>query len=164
MSKKSTIKIVCETPELKQGFMEVLLLSKLQLTQFLGQSLASKGIKSDIKIVISGDELKVSQKSGDKGIVLVSSGLGYETAGYDTLEAFTKYMVVRDGGVSLYVKTPDNVDAQIARYVDMDEAVANVNSNDNVDAVNNIRRIFEEQTKPKEENVIEEIGDSSETV
>jgi hypothetical protein len=109
MGKKSTIKIVCETPELKQGFMEVMLLSKGQLAQFLGQSLSAKGIRSDIKITIANDELTITQKSGDKGIVLVSTGVGYETAGYDTLPPFDKYMIVRDGGVSVYVKTPDNL-------------------------------------------------------
>lgn len=165
MSKKSTIKIVCETPELKQGFMEVMLLSKGQLAQFLGQSLSSKGIKSDIKITIAKDELTITQKSGDKGIVLVSSGVGYSTAGYDTLPDFDKYMVVRDGGVSVYVKTPDNVDAHLARFADLDEAVANIQSNDIVDAVNNIRKTYTvEETKTAVMNVVEEVGDTSATV
>lgn len=166
MSKKSTIKITCEIPELKQGFLEILLLSKSQLVQHLGQSLAQKGIKSDIKMTIQGDEVTVTQKSGDKGTVLVSHGIGYETVGYDTLPAFDKYMVVREGKVALYLKTPDNVDAHLGTFLEIEEAVANVNSNDVIDATKNIKGMYEAKTETVENGAESnnEVGDTTETV
>lgn len=162
MSKKSTIKINCEIPELKQGFLEIILLSKSQLVQHLGQSLSQKGIKSDVKITIQGDEITVTQKSGDKGIVLVSNGVGYEAVSYDTLPAFDKYMVVREGKVALYLKTPDNVDAHLGTFLEIEEAVSNINSNDILDATKNIKSMYEK--KEIEANVGEEIGNIIETV
>lgn len=158
----STIKIKCETPELAAGFMQVMLTSKGQLVQFLGQTLGSQGISSDIKINISGNEIAITQKSGDKGKVFVVEGTELTSVKYSELPAYAKYLELKEGALSLYVKTPDNVDAHLGRFVDPEEAVANINSNDVVDAVTNIRKKYE--TKPEETNVAEELGTSIETV
>lgn len=163
MVKFSTIKIKCETPELKTAMMEVLLLSKGQLAHHLSQALQSKGIESDIKVKIQGTEITLTQKSGDKGIVLVSSGIGYEAVGYDTLATPSKYLVVKDGAVVIYVKMPDNVDRAIARYPDLEEAIANVNSNDVEDAFRNITRTLTENTPTLNVNT-DEVADTSATV
>jgi hypothetical protein len=162
MSKVYTIKIKCESADLKSVMMDVLLLSKGQLSHHLAQALLAKGIESDIKIKIQGDELAITQKSGDKGIVLVSSGIGYEAVGYDTLSIPSKYMVVKDGSVTVYVKMPDNVDRAIARYQDLEEAVANINSNDVEDAFRNVTK--ETNTPALDVNTTNEVADISETV
>jgi hypothetical protein len=162
MSKSYTIKIKCEIPELRTGFMQVMLSSKAQLISYLGQSLGSQGISSDIKMVVSGDEVIITQKSGDKGTVLVAEGTQFGTAVYSELPVFSKYFEFKEGAVSMYVKTPDNIDAHVGRYLDLAEAVANVNSNEIVEATVNIQKRYE--TKPVEENVTEELGDTLKAV
>ena len=133
-----TVKIKCESKEIKDAIMAVFFMSKGQLVHNITKSLEAKGIFSDTKIKIQCDEMIITQKSGDKGFVFVSHGIGVNTVGYDTLVAPCKYMVVKDGAVTIFVKMVDNIDRAIARYEDLDEAIANINSNDVETAYKNI--------------------------
>lgn len=149
----STIKIKCESPEQREAMLQILMMSKNQLQEHITMLLGRKGIASDTKIKIQDGELIITQKTGDRGIVIVSQGIGYETAGYDTLAENSKYIVVEAGTVKIYLKRPDGIDIELGRFEDLETAVANINSNDIVDAVNNI-------TNPKP-SLLENEGNST---
>ncbi len=104
MKKNYTIKLKCESKELMESMMDVMLMSKGQLANHLTQALSAKGFESDIKIKVQGNELTITQKSGDKGTVFVTAGLSINTVKYSELVAPCKYLVIKDGSVTLYVK------------------------------------------------------------
>jgi len=171
MSKQYKLTINCETPELREAITEILMLSKDNLAQHITMVLSQRGVASDTKITIEDKEMFITQKTGDRGIVIISSGIGYETAGYDTLPEYSKYIVAEKGAVLMYVKMPDNVDVVIGQYEDIPKAAAAVNSNDVIDAVKNLERQYTEKNNPQltttemngEADIIE-VGDSTETV
>lgn len=138
MKNNFTIKLKCESKELMESMMDVMLMSKGQLANHLTQALSAKGFESDVKILVQGNELTITQKSGDKGTVFVTAGLSINTVKYSELVAPCKYLIIKDGSVTLYIKRENGVDLAIARYPDLDEALAGVNSNDIETAYNNI--------------------------
>ena len=135
---KNVLKIKCETPELKEAMASILMMSKNQLQQHVTMLLERKGIASDTKIKISNDEITITSTTQERGMVLVSQGIGMEAVGHDTLPDNSKYMVVEGGRVRLYLKRPDKIDIAIAEFEDLDTAIAGVNSNDVETAVSNI--------------------------
>lgn len=159
----STIKIKCESPEVREAMLQILMMSKNQLQEHITMLLGRKGIASDTRIKIQDGEITISQKTGDRGMVIVSQGIGMSMTGYDTLTENSKYIVVEQGTVKIYLKRPDGIDIELGRFEDLETAVANINSNDIVDAVNNI-------TNPKtsllenEGNTTDENGDTTSAV
>ncbi len=135
---KNVLKIKCESPELKEAMASILMMSKNQLQQHITGILERKGIHSDTKIKISNDEVTITSSTQERGMVIVSQGIGFEAVGHDTLPDNSKYMVVEGGRVRLYLKRPDKIDIAIAEFEDLDTAVAGVNSNDVELAVSNI--------------------------
>lgn len=160
---KSTIKIKCETSELAEAMLQILMMSKNNLEQHISSMLEAKGISSDTKIKVQNNEITITQKTGERGFVFISQGIGVTTEPYDTLPMDSKYMIVEKGAVAVYVKRADNIDLCIATFEDLDTAIANINSNDVEAAYQNI-------TKPKTqeplngENSTNKDGDITPTV
>jgi hypothetical protein len=154
---KTIIKLEAETQALKDAIMSWFINYKPQFTKYLKMTLDDTGVKSDLKILIQGDKVVFSVSSGDKGIVIRSSGIGFESVAYDTLQVFEKYMVVENGLVNVFVKLPDGIDQGLAAYKDLMEAVENINNNDIEGVVAALRKSFE----PKE-NLEDGTGETTE--
>lgn len=163
MEKIYKLTINCETPEIRSAMSQILMMSKQQLAAHITMILNQDGITSDTRITIEDDEITITKTSPERGLVLISSGIGFEVTGYDTLVDFSKYMVVERGAVQMYVKMPDKVDANIAQFDSIETAVENVNSNDTVDAVNNLKKKFNNTEMNNESNTID-IGNTEEVI
>lgn len=157
MSKFYDVKLRCETPEIKDVVTQILLASKSNMQQHITSLLGRKGVASDTKIKFQNDEIIITQKTGDRGMVIVSQGVGMEAVGYDTVPDNSKYIIVEEGMVKIMLKRPDNIDILISGYEDLETAISSINSNDVVTAVDNI-------VNPKTENLLEQNEGAEDTI
>jgi hypothetical protein len=161
---KTKITLVADTPSLRDVAMSFFINYKQQFAQYLKLTLEDKGERADLKVHIKGDVVELTSKSGDKGLVIQSAGIGFQSVGYDTLQDFEKYMVMEDGLVKVYVKMPDGVDAQVAGFKSLNEAIENIHANEIEDLVKSLRKPFEKDEPSDTGETTIEAGNTQEAV
>jgi hypothetical protein len=154
MTNKSTLKIKCETQDLRDTMMQILLMTKSQLEQHISLLLERKGIVSDTKIVIQDGEMTITSSTPPRGAVLTSDGITMTVTEHSAIPDDSKYIYVEGGAVKIFLKRADGIDRVIAQFETLNEAVTNIHSNDVEAVVNNI-------LNPSEPVLLN--GDSTET-